>query len=323
MILARAPLRIGFLGGGTDIPAFFLREGGAVVGVAITSYVHVMVRRRGGVRNGYRVYDRGIQETGSVDEIDSPIVREALRMMEIEPPVEIVLLSDVLPGTGLGSSSSTAVALLHALHALRGDRCDWEQLAAEACELEIERLGQPIGWQDQHLSAGGGLRHLRFHPGRRCEICPLEVSPRTLKQLCSRLLLFYLGGTRSAREILGRVLSDPENLPVLRQLRNLCEEFVQVLTAGDDLPRLGDLIDEGWRLKRTLGSVSNSRVDEVYERARAAGARGGKLLGAGGTGFLLLYAEPERLDRVRNALSDLVEHPVAFDEGGSRLIHVG
>jgi D-glycero-alpha-D-manno-heptose-7-phosphate kinase len=325
MIITQAPYRISFAGGGTDLPAFCRDEPGAVISTAIDRHMYVTVGDR---------FDETIRVAYSKTEIvDSPselkhsLVREALSLMGLDRSLEISTIGDVPAGTGMGSSSALTVGLLAALYAYQGQIASPEALARQACEIEIERVGSPIGRQDQYISAYGGLQYLRFNPDQTVDVEPVPCSRRTLRDLEDRLLLFYTGATRDANSILKEQSgATASKLEVLRRMRDLAGEMRDVLTRpeGADLEHFAELLHEGWELKRTVVSaISNGRVDEWYRSAREAGARGGKLLGAGGGGFLLVMAEPEHHEAVRDALGRPKELPVSFDPRGARVIFIG
>jgi len=325
LVVTRTPLRASFVGGGTDLPSFYREHGGgSVVSTAIGLHVDVTVRRRpGGSGPRFRVALFGAyEEAEHLDGIEHPIVREALRTMGEQGPLDVTAHSDVPTGTGLGSSSALCVGLLHALARLHGEAPDWRTLAESAFRLETERLGQPIGRQDQTIAAVGGLRALQFSPDERVGAEPIELSAAYLRQLEGGLLLFYLGGQRRAGELL-RPLCRPsaEQTSRLHELRSSCEAFRAALHERAPLARIGALLDEGWQVKRRLSpGISPPFVDEAYACARAHGAHGGKLLGAGGTGCLLVVAEPRDHAALRGALTSFTELSFRFEPRGSRVL---
>ncbi|MDD5629709.1 MAG: GHMP kinase [Elusimicrobia bacterium] len=321
MIISRTPFRISLAGGGTDLAEYYRRGPGAVVSTAIDKYMYITVNR---------YFDDSIilkysrtELVQSVARIRHPILRECLRKVGISRGVEITSMADVVGGTGLGSSSSFTVGVLHALHAWKGEFVTAEQLAREACEIEIARLREPIGKQDQYIAAYGGFKYLEFMPDEAVRVDPLICSARAWAGLSERLLLLYTGLTRKAGPILrrarARFLSQDA---VLKRMRALAEQARQRLQAGD-VDALGPILDEGWALKRGLAKgVSNDEIDRAYGRARRAGAAGGKILGAGGGGFLLLFCPPRKRGSVRRALSGWREIPFAFEPEGSKIIYV-
>ena len=325
MIITQAPYRISFAGGGTDLPAFCRDEPGAVISTAIDRHMYVTVGTR--FENTIRVAYSTTEIVETLAQLKHSLVREALRVTGLDRSLEITTIGDVPAGTGMGSSSALTVGLLAALYAYQGRIASPEELARLACEIEIERVGHPIGRQDQYISAYGGLQYLRFNPDQTVDVEPVPCSRETLHALEERLLLVYTGSTRDANEILkAQKSATASKLGVLRRMRDLAGEMRDALTGpqGPDLGHFAELLREGWELKRTVVSaISTDMVDEWYRRARAAGARGGKLLGAGGGGFLLLMAEPEHHDAIRETLGRPKELPVSFDPRGARVIFIG
>jgi D-glycero-alpha-D-manno-heptose-7-phosphate kinase len=325
MIITRTPLRVSFAGGGTDLRAFYGRERGAVLSTAIDKYIYITVNPK---------FDHRIRASYSVTEIvDRPdqlkheLIREALRLAGVEGGVEITSISDVpSQGTGLGSSSSYTVGLLHALYAFTGRFANAERLAAEACRIEIEICGKPIGKQDQYIAAYGGLQHIQFNPDESVFVDPIPCAPGLRARLQESLLMLYTGTTRSANDVLREQRRGTEaggaTADGLRKLRDLADQLRDALCAGQ-LDGFGEILDAGWRLKRELApGITNADIDRWYDRARAAGAIGGKLLGAGGGGFLLLHAHPERHDDIRRALPELRPMPFRFEPQGSKIIFI-
>ncbi|MCB9716728.1 MAG: GHMP kinase [Myxococcales bacterium] len=323
LIVTRTPLRASFVGGGTDLPSFYREHGGEVISTALGLYVDVIVRRRPeGSGPRFRIACGVYEEADHVEAIEHPIVREALRASGDAGPLDISSSSDVPGGTGLGSSSTFCVGLLHALRRLHGEATDWRALAEAAFTLETQRLSQPIGRQDQTIAAVGGLRHLRFARDEQVDATPVDLPAEDRDALEASLLLFYLGGQRRADRLL-RPLSRPsaEQTARLRAIRGHCEAFGAALARRAPVRELGELLHETWQVKRRLtAGVSSPRIDEAYDQARAHGAIGGKLLGAGGTGCLLLVAEPARHAQIRRALAASTELPVRFDPRGSRVL---
>jgi len=263
----------------------------------------------------------------SPEELKHHLVREALDIAGLDTSLEITTIGDVPAGTGMGSSSSLTVAMLAAFFAYRGRTASPEELARLACEIEIERVGSPIGKQDQYIAAYGGLQYIRFNPDESVQVDPVPCLPETLRALEDHLLLFYTGTTRSANGIL-KEQSDAtaSKLEVLRQMRDLAGEMREALVGpqGSNLETFAELLHQGWELKRSLvTSISSGGVDDWYRKARAAGARGGKLLGAGGGGFLLVMAEPDRHESIRSALGHPRELPVSLAAPGARVVFIG
>lgn len=320
MIITQTPLRISLLGGGTDFPAFFRQEEGWVLTTAIDKYIFVTIKKR---------FDRkirvGYSQTELVDHIDElqhALVRECLRKTGITQGVEISTMADIpSEGSGLGSSSTVTVGLLNAMYTYQGTPVGHEQLAREACEIEIAILGKPIGVQDQYIAAYGGQRFLRFNRNDRISVEALHIDEHLRRKLDQNLLLFYTNVARKAESILAEQSQNiHDRLTVLRSMKTLALQAKASLEAGQ-VEDLGYLLDESWQLKKQLASgVSNALIDELYAAARNAGALGGKITGAGGGGFLLLYCPPEKQDNVRTVLSALPELPFRLEQDGSKVI---
>jgi len=324
MIISRTPFRISFAGGGTDLEDFWLEESGAVLSCAIDKYMYVTVNRR--FDDTIRVSYSKTEIVEHIDDIQHPIVREALRFVGIEHGLEITSIGDVPSGTGLGSSSSFTVGLLNALYRLKGDRVSPERLARDACRLEVEVLKEPIGKQDQYIAAYGGLRYIGFHPDGTVSVDRVVVPEETSRILFDNLMLFYTGIRRKSHTILSeQKRAVPEHRNALRLLRDLAARMRDLLAGGRDLDEFGRMLHESWLLKKTLAaSISPAGIDDLYQRARNAGALGGKLLGAGGGGFLLLYVAGDGARaRVRKTFNGLRELHVALEPGGSSLIYGG
>lgn len=320
MIVTQTPLRISFFGGGTDFPGFYRNHGGAVLSTAIDKYVFVIVKERFD-DDIYINYSRK-EIVDSVDEVQHDLVREAMHATGVTSGVEITTLADVpSTGTGLGSSSAVLVGLLHALHTHQGDLVTAKQLAEEACAIEIDRLGRPIGEQDQYIAAFGGMRLIEF--GRDGAVNPqrLHLAHGTRQRLATRLMLFYTNRGRSADTILGDQRDNiPYRIDVLDAMRDMAYGGVEHLVA-EDFDALGRDLDAAWQLKTQLAKhISDAEIDGHYSQAKAAGALGGKITGAGGGGFMLIYAPPSQQDRVRDALASLRELPVGFEADGSKVI---
>lgn len=322
MIISRTPFRISFAGGGTDLPAFYRKENGAVTSTAINKYMYVTINKRfdGTIRVSYTK----TEIANSVDEIKHELVREALKMTCVEGGVEVTTMADIPAGTGLGSSSSLTVGLLNALYAYQGKFVSAERLAKEACKIEIDIVKEPIGKQDQYIAAYGGLQHIRFNKDEGVFVDPVICNNSTKETLSQNLMLFFTGITRSANTILSEQNKKTEiNIGVLRKIRVLSEKINDSLTKNN-LIEFGKLLDEGWQLKKKLASgITNELIENCYNKALKAGALGGKLLGAGGGGFILLYCEKEKQDKVRKALSSLKETKFSFEPQGSKIIYVG
>ena len=320
MIIVQTPLRVSLFGGGTDFPAFYLAEGGCVVTTAIDKYIFVVIKAR--FDQKLRIGYSRTEMVDSVEEIQHELIREALRKVGISQGVEIATLADVpAAGSGLGSSSAVTVGALHAMYSYRGELVEAERLAEEACEIEVETLGKPIGVQDQYIAALGGLRYIEFGTDGRVRSQPLEIDAATRRRLSESLTLFYTGTPRRADTILAEQCGNiPNRLGDLRQIRDMALTAKEQLLAGNP-EALGYLLHESWQLKKRLASrISNGEIDGLYERARRAGALGGKITGAGGGGFLLLYCPNGTLDAVRRELSGLQELPFRLERDGTKVI---
>lgn len=325
MIITRTPLRISFAGGGSDLPAFYEQEAGAVVSTAIDKYIYVTVNPKFDhkIRASYSI----TEIVDSVDELRHELIREAMYLLNIREGIEITSISDIpSQGTGLGSSSSYTVGLLNALYAFKGHMAGAERLAAEACHIEIDRCRKPIGKQDQYIAAYGGLEYIRFNPDGTVYTDPVICSGDTRKKLQSRLLMLYTGLTRSADNILAeqskQTQSSEEKRSSLRYMVSLADQLREAL-GRDELDAVGEILHAGWLEKRKLAAnISNDDIDDWYNRARAAGAIGGKLLGAGGGGFLLFFADPAYHRDICRALPELRRVEFSFCPQGSKVIYV-
>lgn len=320
MIIVRAPLRVSFFGGGTDFREFHVAHGGAVLTTSIDAYVHVFLNARFDQR--IRVGYTRIELVDHVDEIEHDLVREALRKTGLGEGLEIVTMADIpAAGTGLGSSSTVTVGLLHALYTHLGQPKSPEELARGACEIEIDRLGQPIGVQDQYIAAYGGLRLLRFHPGGRVEVEPVNLDEPALRRVAGSLMLFFTRVSRRSETILAEQRQNIDaRVDGLRSLAALAVSGRDKLVAGE-VEGFGRLLDEGWILKKDLASrITNPEIDALYAAGIAAGAWGGKITGAGGGGFLLLACPEARQPAVREALRGLPELRVGLSPHGSRVL---
>ena len=322
MIISQTPLRVSLVGGGTDLPAFCTREPGAVVSIAIRKYTYVMVNRR--FDSTIRVAYSKTEIVDSLPQVQHTIVRAALRLTGIEKQVEITTVGDVPAGTGMGSSSSLTVGVLNALYAYRGGVTSARQLAEEACRIELDILDKPIGRQDQYAAAYGGINHIRFNTDGSVDVEPVPCRKATVNEVERRALLLYTGQRREADEILLKQSNGTKDrMPVLRRMRDLADVMRQALSGEGDLVELCRIMREGWELKRSLGfGITNPVVDEWYSAATKAGAECGKLLGAGGGGFLFLLAPPERHDAIREALGWPLEVDFSVDPLGSRIIFI-
>jgi D-glycero-alpha-D-manno-heptose-7-phosphate kinase len=320
MIITQTPLRIGLLGGGTDLPGYYREHGGRVLNCALDKYVYVIVKQRFD-DDIYVNYSRK-EIVSRVADLQHELVREAMQMTGVAKGVEITTLADIpSAGSGLGSSSAVTVGLLHALFAYQGRQVSAEELAERACTIEIERCGKPIGKQDQYIAALGGIRDIRFGPGEEVVAEELGLSAAERRALQQQIMLFYTGITRSADSILAEQSANVEaTRPQLDLLRDLAGFAVERLRSGD-AEAIGPAMRESWEAKRKLASgVSNDQIDLAVTRALDAGATGVKLTGAGGGGFLLVICPMERQRAVREGLTDMQELPVKLDRLGSRVV---
>jgi D-glycero-alpha-D-manno-heptose-7-phosphate kinase len=320
MIITQTPLRIGLIGGGTDLPGYYLEHGGRVLNCAIDKYIYVIVKQR--FDDEIYVNYSKKEIVSRVEDLEHELVREAMLMTGVMNGVEITTLADIpSAGSGLGSSSAVTVGLLHALFAYQGRQVSAEELAERACTIEIDRCGKPIGKQDQYIAAFGGIRDIRFGPG--ADVVPEEVALSAAERwaLQHQIMLFYTGITRSANSILAEQNANiSDTRPLLDLLRDLAGFAVDRLRGGD-IDAVGAAMRESWEAKRKLASgVSNGQVDIAVARALDAGASGAKLTGAGGGGFLLVLCPMERQRAVRESLADMRELPVKLDRLGSRVV---
>jgi len=320
MIITQTPLRIGLLGGGTDLPSYYREHGGRVLNCALDKYVYVIVKQR--FDNDIYVNYSRKEIVSRVDDLEHELVREAMRMTGVTSGVEITTLADIpSAGSGLGSSSAVTVGLLHALFAYRGRQMSAEELAERACAIEIDHCGKPIGKQDQYIAALGGIRNIRFGPGDEVVAEELKLGAADRRALQQQIMLFYTGITRSANTILAEqnanVAATRPQLDLLRDLAGFAAERLR----GGDVDAIGPAVRESWEAKRKLASgVSNGQVDGAVSRALDAGASGAKLTGAGGGGFLLVLCPVERQRVVRESLAEMQELPVKLDPLGSRVV---
>ena len=325
MIISRAPFRVSFFGGGTDYPAWYREHGGAVLSSSLNKYCYITCRYLPPFHDFkflVRYYKR--EETHTVDDIVHPSVRECLRAMEVNRGVDIVHHADLPARSGLGSSSTFTVGLLHALYALKHEMPSKRQLALDAIRVEQDRIGENVGSQDQTAAAFGGLNRIDFGGSQEIAVTPLILAPERLERLQDHLMFFFTGFARTANEIAKeQVARVVENRTGLKRMLELVDAAQAALMAkSNGLGEFGRLLHEQWMLKRGMSSkVTTPVIDEMYEAGRKAGALGGKLLGAGGGGFLLLYVEPERQPAVRQALGKLLHVPCRFDFLGSQIIY--
>lgn len=320
MIIVQTPLRVSLFGGGTDFRSYFLQEGGCVLSYAIDKCIFVTIKKR--FDDKLRIGYTRTEMVDCVDEVQHELIREALRKTGIQRGVEITTMGDIpSAGSGLGSSSTVTVGALHAMYAYLGDSVTAESLGRQACEIEIDTLHKPMGVQDQYIAAFGGLRFMEFTTSGEIHCERVLVDETQIRRLNESLMLFYTGVARKSETILAEQESNiQERLTVLRRLKAMARTARAELLAGN-VDAVGSLLHEAWMAKKLLASgVTNGRINAMYEAARSAGALGGKISGAGGGGFLLVYAPLERREAVREALRDSRELPYKLEADGSKPI---
>jgi D-glycero-alpha-D-manno-heptose-7-phosphate kinase len=328
MIVSKTPLRMSFVGGGSDLPAFYREEVGAVLSTSIDKYMYLCVNRKfdGRIRVNYS----RTEEVDLPSQLEHPLVREALDIVGIQGGIEIASTADIpSKGSGLGSSSTYTVGLLNALYAYRNRYVSKETLAHLACDIEINRCGEPIGKQDQYAAAYGGLNLIRFHPDDSVSVDPVICRPDLLAEMEASTLVFFTGRTRSASAVLAHQsaglhssggLPAVERRQLMRRMVQLAFELKQELESGT-LENFGDLLDENWRLKSQMASgISDPQIDHWYTTGLAHGAKGGKLLGAGNGGFIMFFAPPERHEAIIQALGELQPVRFRFDRNGAQIV---
>jgi D-glycero-alpha-D-manno-heptose-7-phosphate kinase len=324
MIISKTPFRISFVGGGSDIRAYYDRNYGSVVSTAIDKFIYVAINRT--FDQKIRVIYSKIQYVEKYEDIEHDLAREALKLLGItDAGIDIAYMGDMLPahtGSGLGASSSLTVGILNALHAHKGERVSAGTLAEEACRIEIEILGRPIGKQDQYAAAYGGFNYIRFNSDESVTVEPIICNMQMKDALTKNLILFYTGlDTRSDSILTEQKGKIPDNLPVFNRMIALSEELRKAIE-HNDLTGFGSILHEGWICKQKLATnITNHTIDDAYQKARQAGAIGGKILGSGGGGFLLIYCEEKNQNNVRGALSGLREAPFRFEPQGSKIVY--
>ena len=320
MIISKTPLRISFVGGGTDFEDFYKKYPGRVLSTSINKYIYLTINPKfdGQIRVSYSK----TENVAHRNEIEHPIVKTALEHMGIEKGVEIVSVADIPgKGTGLGSSSSFAVGLLKALHHLQGKQVLPGELAKLACQIEINKLGSPIGKQDQYAAAFGGLNVVTFNTDGRVTVDPITLSEKVKEDFQNHILTFYTGIERQANGILHEQKQNIGNtFEFLKKLSDMVLPFKEALVKGD-FQQMGSILHQNWLLKKELATgISSPRIDQMYQKALVAGAYGGKILGAGGGGFLLVLAPPEKHQSITAALSEYRNVTFKFSEGGSSIV---
>ncbi len=325
MIISRTPFRISFFGGGTDYPAWYREHGGAVLSTAINKYCYITCRYLPPFFDyKYRVRYYQREEANSIDEIQHPSVRECLTFMKLTGGVDIVHHADLPARSGLGSSSTFTVGLLHALHALKHEMPTKRELAINAIHIEQDRIKESVGSQDQTIAAFGGLNKIEFGGPHEILVRPIMLHPSKLERLEHRLMLFFTGFPRTASDVAKEQIQQiPAKKNNLQQMMQLVGEAIEILqNKGDRLEDFGRLLHEQWRIKQDMSSnISNGHIDAIYQAGLKAGALGGKLLGAGGGGFMLFFVRPEQQGQVKEALKHLLYVPLRFDHLGSQIIY--
>lgn len=323
MIISRTPLRISFAGGGSDLPSYYLKHGGAVLSTTIDKYIYIAVHRYFSSNQSLLKYSQ-TELVNNNDEIQHPLFRECMKLVDVTG-LDISSMADVPAGTGLGSSSAFAVSLLNVLHAYKHEAVSAEYLASTACDIEINRLGDPIGKQDQYAAAYGGLNFIQFNYDGSVDVQKVVMNPAVKKQLERNLILLYTGTKHSASAILreqGKEMQRLDKQQVMHKMVEMAYELKDVLE-HNQIDDFGRILNEGWLLKRSLAnSISNPLVDTLYEQGMEAGALGGKLLGAGGAGFVLFYCPEDKQESFRKQMSAYTEMPFKFENYGSKIIYM-
>lgn len=323
MIISRTPFRISFFGGGTDYPVWYQDNGGSVLGTTIDKYCYITCRCLPPFfEHKYRIVYSQSETVHNIDEIKHPAVKGALKFIQIREGLELHHDGDLPSRTGLGSSSSFTVGLLHALYALKGEMRSRMQLAEDAIHVEQDIIKENVGSQDQVLTALGGLRRIDFSGPRNIDSQPITIRAERLESLQNHLMLFFTGLSRTASEIAGeQIKQTPNKKEELTRMHRMVDEAIAILNSNGDIRDFGRLLHESWQLKRSLtDKISTPEIDIVYEKAIRAGADGGKLLGAGGGGFVLFFVKPELQPKVRKALDGFLNVPFRFESSGSQII---
>jgi len=323
MIGTRTPFRISFAGGGSDLRSFYSRHPGIVLSTTINKYMYIFVHQF--FDNKIQVKYSQTELVENIHQIKHPIVREALKKFNLNG-IDINSIADIPAGTGLGSSCSFTVGLLHALYAYVSKYSSKDKLAQEACEIEIDILKEPIGKQDQYAAAYGGLNLITFYENEDVNVEPVIMNPENYRKLQENLLLFYIGGVRSTRTILSDQSNSIINNKKVDQNLVKMTEYAKILKASlenGQVQDMGYILQESWKLKKSLNKkISDSKIDHYYEIARKNGALGGKLLGAGGAGFMLFFCDKDNQDKLRKSLCNLRETKFKFDRFGTKIIYV-
>lgn len=323
MIISRTPLRISFAGGGSDLPSYYLKHGGAVLSTTIDKYIYIAIHRYFYPNQSLLKYSQ-TEVVNNNDEIQHPLFRECMKLVDVSG-LDISSMADVPAGTGLGSSSAFTVSLINVLHAYKHEAVSAEYLASTACDIEINRLGDPIGKQDQYAAAYGGLNFIQFGQDGSVGVEKVVMDAKVREQLDRNLIMVYTGTKHSASAILreqGKEMQRMDKQQVMGRMVQMAYDLKEVLE-HNQIDDFGRILHEGWMLKRSLaGSISNPLVDELYEAGLASGALGGKLLGAGGAGFVLFYVPEEKQTAFRAGMKDYNEMPFRFENYGSKIIYM-
>jgi len=325
MIITRTPFRISLFGGGTDLPDFYLNHGGAVISTTIDKYLYITCRKMPPFwEHKHRlVYGAQSEMVNRIDEIEHPSIRETLRFLNNQDGLDLHYNTDIPARSGIGSSSSFTVGLLHALHGLNGKMVSKRRLAAEAIHIEQDMIGEAVGCQDQIAAAFGGFNHIEFKKDDSFEISPIILDANSANELHTNLVLLFTGFQRFAVDIEKEKISKiDKNIKALSEMKEITSQALGVLKTSADMDEIGGLLHESWMLKKSLSDkVSTSRIDEIYACGMDNGALGGKILGAGGGGFILFYVRPEHRRKLLGSLSDLIHVPFTFEKTGSQVIY--
>lgn len=324
MIISRTPFRISFAGGGSDLPSFYREETGAVVSTTIDKYMYLAIHPYFYKSKIQLKYSK-TELVDSIEEIRHPIFREVLSLFNLKG-IDLNSIADIPAGTGLGSSSSFTVGLLNVVNAYLNKACSSQKLAELACDIEINKVGSPIGKQDQYAAAFGGLNFITFYGDETVNVEKIIMNPEKKKELQDNLMMIYIGGKHSAKDILKEQQAIKNGSKKFSSQREMVKQAYQMksLLENNNIDDVGRILHEGWMLKKTLTDrISNDHIDEIYNRGIKAGAMGGKLLGAGGAGFILFYCPAERKEYFRKSMQDFAELKFSFDYNGSKIIYIG
>lgn len=322
MIFVRTPLRMSFVGGGSDLPSYYKQNGGAVVSTSVDKYVYVAVNKK--FNNGIRLSYSITENSNNINQIKHPIVRNVLELLEIKNGIEITSISDIpSQGSGLGSSSSFTVALLHALYSFKGETISSEELGRLSSHIEIDLCGDKIGKQDQYAAAFGGLNLIEFRKNDSVKVSPIICKPQTINTIEESIIVFYTGRTRSASSILSKQsdnMNKADKVEMMSRMVSLAYDMRDMIE-NNDVELLGGLLDQNWQLKKEMtDGISDSQIDNWYNTGMSAGASGGKLLGAGNGGFMMFYASKDKHSTIIKAMKDLERVPFSFEKSGSKIL---